>query len=466
MKYLAILKDSMREAIDTKVFYAMLAMSLVLIVLVGSIGFRPIEGAEALPAMLRTGQFTSVSPERGKSPSLFAKRRMLASVNISGIKQLTDASAPSARDYAFTLTIDEQMPFALDDVVDFWSKPTPADAHPGMEFQNRQNLKTKLVSNQLVEEFIKEQFATTADLTLDKVTMKVLQSPANEPGQGLTTLGKYSFDIQTKGRAGTKAWPSDISLFFGLVDPQAGFFRNTSGIWVFTVENTIVNSIGGWVALLVGVVITSFFIPNMLRKGTIDMLLAKPIHRPVLLIYKYIGGLTFMFLSSCVAIGGVWFVLGLRSGDWSPGFVLTIFTLTFFFAILYSVSALIGVLTRTPIVAILVTCIVWFGLWLVGQIYSALTMIRKEPALAEVKDGVPTWLFTTTDVLHFVLPRTSDLNVLNVHLVGSVLTDNERRLGGFLALPDVSWTESITVSLVFISVMLGLACWRFSRKDF
>jgi ABC-type transport system involved in multi-copper enzyme maturation permease subunit len=466
MKYIAILKDSLREAIDLKVFYAMLALSLILIVLVGSIGFRSVEGEEALPAMLKNGQFASVSPERGKSPSLFAKRRLAADCRISNIKQLTDATAPSARDYAFTLTIDEYTPFALDDAVDFWSKPTPPDAHPGMEFQSRQNLSAKLVSNQLVEEFIKEQFATTADLTVDKVTMQVVQEPSNEPGKGLAKPGKYTFEIQTRGRAGTKAWPSDVSLFFGLVDPQGGVFRNTSGYWVFLVENTFVNSLGGWVALLVGIVITSFFIPNMLRKGTIDMLLAKPIHRPVLLIYKYIGGLSFMFLSSCSAIGGVWLVLGLRSGIWAPGFILTIFTLTFFFAILYSVSALIGVLTRTPIVSILVTCIFWFAMWLVGQIYTVLTMIRKEPAMAEMRDGVPQWVFNVVDVLHFVLPRTSDLNVLNVHLVGSVLTDHERRLGGFIALPDVSWAESITVSLCFIGVMLGLACWRFSRKDF
>jgi ABC-type transport system involved in multi-copper enzyme maturation permease subunit len=465
MKYLAVLKDSFREAIDAKVFYAMLALSLVLIVIVASIGFAPTEGADALPSMLRNGQFLTVSPDRGKSPSLFAKRRIQADARISDIKQLTEASSPSARDYSFTLTINEMVPFSLDDGVDFWSKPTPENARPGMEFQQR-TLTGKVVADELVEQFVKEQFATIADLSIDKVSMKVLQAPKHDPGKGEITPGKYEFAIHTKGRAGTKAWPNDISLFFGLVDPQGGMFRSTAGSWVFGIENTLVTSIGGWIALLIGIIITSFFVPNMLRKGTIDMLLTKPIHRPVLLVYKYIGGLTFMFLSSCVAIGGVWLVLGLRSGLWTPGFILVIFTLTFFFAILYSVSTLIGVLTRTPIVAILGTVAFWFVLWLVGQFYSGLSMVRKDPALAEMKDNIPQWVFSGVDTLHFVLPRTSDLNVLNVHLVGSVLTDNERRTGGFLALPDVSWAESITVSLVFIGVMLGLACWRFSRKDF
>src|SRR5580693_8288935 len=140
MKYLAILKDSMREAIDTKVFYAMLALALILIIIVASLGFRPVEAADALPAMVRTGQFLTVSAEHGKSPSLFAKRRIQADAKISDIKQLTDASAASARDYSFKLTINESVPFALDDGVDFWSNPTPDSARPGMEFQQR-NLK-------------------------------------------------------------------------------------------------------------------------------------------------------------------------------------------------------------------------------------------------------------------------------------------------------------------------------------
>src|SRR5439155_8497092 len=201
-------------------------------------------------------------------------------------------------------------------------------------------------------------------------------------------------------------------------------------------------------------------------KGTIDMLLAKPIHRPVLLVYKYIGGLTFMFLNSCVAIGGVWLVLGLRSGIWSNGFLMTIFTLTFFFAILYSISTLMGVLTRSAIVSILVTCILWFAFWVVGQIYSFVTLVQKDDGFRQLREDMPQWISNAANVGHFILPRTSDLNVLNVHLVGSVLTDNERRERGFFVLPDVSWTESVTVSLVFIAVMLGLACWRFSRKDY
>ena len=44
-------------------------------------------------------------------------------------------------------------------------------------------------------------------------------------------------------------------------------------------------------------------------------------------------------------------MLGLRTGIWAPGVLIDIFGITFYFALLYAVSVLFGVLTRSPIVA-------------------------------------------------------------------------------------------------------------------
>ena len=78
------------------------------------------------------------------------------------------------------------------------------------------------------------------------------------------------------------------------------------------------------VALLIAVILTAFYVPNMLRKGSIDLLISKPIGRTPLLIYKYIGGLTFIFLVSAFTVGGVWLVLALRTGYWDPTFLILI----------------------------------------------------------------------------------------------------------------------------------------------
>src|SRR5579884_535608 len=47
-KFWAILRDSLREAVDTKVLYVMLGLSAVLIVVVLSVSFRPVSVEEDL----------------------------------------------------------------------------------------------------------------------------------------------------------------------------------------------------------------------------------------------------------------------------------------------------------------------------------------------------------------------------------------------------------------------------------
>ena len=229
----------------------------------------------------------------------------------------------------------------------------------------------------------------------------------------------------------------------------------------------MVNGFGSWIGILVAVVLTSFFVPNMLGKGTVDMLVVKPIHRFVLLLYKYIGGLWFVFLNTAFAVGGVWLMIGLRTGIWAPGFLVSIPGITFYFAILYAVSVLTAVLTRSPIVCILVTVLVWAMLWGDGIGYSILTAFRKEPEVKAQADDIPPWVYTTADAVHFVLPRTKDLDVLLTKTIGGeLLTEAEYKSNGYDKLPDINWAESLIVSGVFIAVLLGLACWRFSVKDY
>ncbi len=48
MKFLALMKDSLREAIDAKVFYVTVAMSFLLILIVGSVSFRPLTAEEEI----------------------------------------------------------------------------------------------------------------------------------------------------------------------------------------------------------------------------------------------------------------------------------------------------------------------------------------------------------------------------------------------------------------------------------
>ena len=73
----------------------------------------------------------------------------------------------------------------------------------------------------------------------------------------------------------------------------------------------------------------SSFIPNMLEKGNIDLLLSKPISRQQLILGKFFGGLAVVGVNIAYAVIGFWLLVGLKFGVWDGNFLLTIFSITF-----------------------------------------------------------------------------------------------------------------------------------------
>jgi ABC-type transport system involved in multi-copper enzyme maturation permease subunit len=435
MKYFAILKDSLREALDSKVLYVTLGLSGILILVLASLSFRPVTMQEEVESL--TNMLNLVFRLQANNANLKFEMREFRQVN--------DAPEPWRGDYHFLF------------VIVFPDQLTAGMLGPQMETQ--------------MQEVLKQHF-----WWLDHLKTKVEKSKESR---------EVRLDVTSQGTKipDERSWTHEPTLFFGAL-PMA-WMRSSLTYSVYWVENRLVNTIGGWVAVLLGIVVTAFFIPNMLRKGAIDLLLAKPVIRANLLAFKYLGGLTFMFLNALVTIFGVWLVMGLRSGLWPYSFLMSTLVLTFFFAILYAVSALFGVLTRSTVVCILVTCFTWLVLWIVGILYGIVAPSAAAPpgpptAKVEVQGGpgeepkgparavdAPSWFTNTVWFIHFILPRADDLGALTTQLLSDeMLSESERRHRGFTAEPRFSWFESSTVSLAFVAVMLGLACWRFSTKDY
>jgi hypothetical protein len=297
-----------------------------------------------------------------------------------------------------------------------------------------------------MERFITQQLVSHGTLNTTRVQLQ--NSDAKET----------RFTVDAKGRPETyRTWPHTITYLYGAIPSQG---EASIGMSVFGVESLIGNY-GAGIAMLVATIVTAFFIPNMLQKGGIDLLLAKPVRRTVLLIYKFIGGLAFMFINTVAIVVGIWLVLGLRSGIWAPGFLLSIFILTFEFAIFYSVSALFSVLTRSPIVSILMACVAWVLIFVAGIGYQAVEAFRDF-------DIVPSWLATTADVAHFILPRYKDLDALNAQLIAQDLLGPEslERKAMDRTYASIKWGQSIGFTTGFIGLMVGLGCLRFATKDY
>jgi len=162
------------------------------------------------------------------------------------------------------------------------------------------------------------------DITCEQVTMRVLQTPATTR-QGLTTSASTRSRARPRRDGNESVAQRHQLLFVWLI--ARWVLQQTRQESGFDGGESDRQSSGGWVDLLVGVVINLFH-SHYAPKGTIDMLLAKPIHdSPV--IYKYIGrSFCLIPASHCLPslfsfpiflllfFRGVWFVLGCASGDW------------------------------------------------------------------------------------------------------------------------------------------------------
>jgi ABC-type transport system involved in multi-copper enzyme maturation permease subunit len=444
MKFFAILKDSVREAVDSKVLYVMMALSGVMIFLAFSLSFKPQPGQEFFTFLVfpLNSDLTNLSPERLQGFGHLRAQTTLQVYQLKGYEPLQ--GAPDGPGSDFTITIQAKYAKAED----------------------AQKVKD---SPQETFDYLRSRFGSFDELHVVEVTQAGFASSNNPHLPDKPDPKDLYFELQTRPTPATvRLWPHEPSVLFGAFSLSA--LKNVAlGLQLFVIEDKIVNGLGAWLAILLSIVITSFFIPNMLRKGTVDLLLVKPIRRVMLLVFKFLGGLVFIFLNTAFVVFGMWLAVGVRSGLWAPGFLFTIFVITFFFAILYAVSTLFAVLTRSIIVAILMTCFVWGFLFAIGLTYQWVDgEYQKEKAHAEAQgepysEGV---FFTTVRCVHFVLPRTRDLDLLTTRLlIQDLLTANQIQDQKFDPTP-ISWRESLAVSGIFIVVLLGISCWWFATTDY
>jgi ABC-type transport system involved in multi-copper enzyme maturation permease subunit len=455
MKYFAILRDSLRETIDAKVLYVMVALSILVMVVVASVSYRPLSMEEELRFGLGTINWllrTQAQNQGGQKAIQF---------ELKDLERTNEGTEPWTGDYRYQI------------LMHYPSGKDATQQRNLIRMLRRMSGMMGTPASDPIQPLFKTQFPWLDELEVKETT-------SSDPAVEAYTVVSRGTKVADRAH-----WPHEPSLFFGRV--PLSFMNSTVSQAVYGMENTLVNGLGAWVILLLGVVITAFFIPNMLRKGSIDLLLTKPLHRATLLLFKYIGGLLFVFLNLLIVVGGIWLVLGLRTGIWASGFLVSIPALTFYFAVLYAVSALIGVLTRSPIVCILVSVAFWLLLWAVGTGQSLVEGVRRaEKELAEMSQKmaeagetddtppelpawlrVPRWVDTVLSSVEYVLPRFRDLDrLMRQFLAQQLLTKEELRQRDLNRTESISWTESLTATGLFIAIVLGLACWRFSVADY
>jgi ABC-type transport system involved in multi-copper enzyme maturation permease subunit len=121
-----------------------------------------------------------------------------------------------------------------------------------------------------------------------------------------------------------------------------------------------------WLATILALISTAGMIPTFIASGAIELTLSKPVNRVTLFLLKFAMGLLFTALQVSVFALACFLLIGIRGGEWQPKVFLAIPLVVLFYSYLFSICALIGLLTRSTIAALLLTLLAWFGLFAIN----------------------------------------------------------------------------------------------------
>lgn len=114
-----------------------------------------------------------------------------------------------------------------------------------------------------------------------------------------------------------------------------------------------------WGVLILALISTAGIFPDFLSGGSVDLYIAKPISRLRLFLTKYFSGMLFAFLQVLIFAIVSFFVVGTRAHMWEPRLFLAIPITLCLFSYLYTISVLLGVLTRSTVATLLLTILAW-----------------------------------------------------------------------------------------------------------
>lgn len=150
--------------------------------------------------------------------------------------------------------------------------------------------------------------------------------------------------------------------------------------------------------LFVSIFATAGLVPDLLKKGNIDLFLSKPISKFQLLTGKYIGAVSVVFLNIVFLIGSIWFMIGLKFAYWDISFLYSIFSITFVFAAIYALMTLISILTNSSVLSMIIS-------FLIIIVINPLLGTRED--LFRVIDN--SFVEKLIDGFYYIIPQSSEI---------------------------------------------------------
>lgn len=204
---------------------------------------------------------------------------------------------------------------------------------------------------------------------------------------------------------------------------------------------TVVSVVLYFMTVCVGIFATTGFITSQMEKGSIDLLLSKPVPRWLYIMGRYIGSITIIFLEVTWFVVGMWCVVSLSTGTWHVAFLESIFFIMLGFAGIYSVVVLISVLSRSSALSI----VIGIGLYFISLLISGAKGIEKL-----VTTESKSTLSYVADVLYYVFPQTSDMSG---NMKNAILGN------------PIEWMPVLLI-VGLTTVYISLSVYAFNKKEF
>ena len=217
---------------------------------------------------------------------------------------------------------------------------------------------------------------------------------------------------------------------------EAGGIGNLVTMLEILIINTIAN-----LGLLLAIFSSASFVPVMVEKGNIDLLLSKPISRAQLLWGKFFGGIFVVLINIAFLIIGVWLIISLKFSYWNFAVLWSILLITFAYAALNSVIVLFGVITKSSILGMM-------SAYFIYLILSPFLLAAKDRVIPFLNNKV---LNTVLDGFYYIIPKTSELFGKDIFNLASG-TNIE--------------IQPIISSFLFLLLIMILSVEMFKRKDY
>ena len=209
-------------------------------------------------------------------------------------------------------------------------------------------------------------------VSLDRETKDLLKIPAADrtPAQS-GRLGRLLLEDSFPAAFVKSPRESYVPTYLGyditfpLQMSRGDFIEQVTG-WATFAINWLIGMIGILLALLV----TAPIMPQTFDPNSLLLLISKPVSRVSLYLSQFAGGCAFVVVLVSYMMASLVLILLIRFGIWLPSLLWWIPAFTFVFAIYYSVSALVGVTTRSAIFSILVSSFLWLLCTVLGFVQS------------------------------------------------------------------------------------------------